>query len=309
MKKFVDVCKMTQKEVKTYMEEYLTSREYKVENKDGFLYAKGDVPVLLVAHMDTVHKQLPITTVSVNGKISSPQGIGGDDRCGIFIIMNIIKDLRCSVLLCEDEEIGGVGARKFTYSPFIKELDVNYMIEFDRANANDAVFYSCDNKEFTKFVTGGTGFKEAHGTFSDISVLAPAAKIAAVNLSCGYYKAHTTDEYVVYDEMMNTIEMAEALIETECDQFEYVEKKIYYSRDYGWDYGDQMSYRTTSSRNRNRFATRNLEVELTVMFIRDYEGEEEVGYGTGTTKAEAWLDFFENYDDVCYGQIIDYSFC
>ena len=85
MKSFVDICKMTQKEVKTYMAEYLTSREYTVENHDGFLYAKGDVPVLLVAHMDTVHKQLPKTIYNIDGKISSLQGIGGDDRCGIFI--------------------------------------------------------------------------------------------------------------------------------------------------------------------------------------------------------------------------------
>ena len=89
MKKFVDICKMTQKEVKDYMAEYLTSREYNVENKDGFLYAKGDIPVLLVAHMDTVHKQLPTVINEIGGRISSPQGIGGDDRCGIFIIMNM----------------------------------------------------------------------------------------------------------------------------------------------------------------------------------------------------------------------------
>ena len=301
MKKFVDICKMTQKEVKAYMAEYLTSREYKVENKDGFLYAKGDVPVLLVAHMDTVHKQLPKTIWDISGKISSPQGIGGDDRCGIFIIMNIVKDLRCSVLLCEDEEVGGVGARKFANSSFIKQLDVNYMIEFDRANATDAVFYSCDNEEFTNFVTDFTGFKEARGSFSDISVIAPASKIAAVNLSCGYYKAHTTDEYVVYDEMINTIEVAQTLIETECDKFEYVAKQVSYS----WDYSGLTSYSNTQTRH--MYPSRNLDVELTVVFERD--GDEEIGYGTGKTKAEAWLDFFENYDTICFAQIMDYSFC
>ena len=299
MKKFTEICKMSQQEVKAYMAKYLASNKYNVVNKDGFLYAKGDVPVLLVAHMDTVHKQKINTIIEANGKISSPQGIGGDDRCGVFIIMNIVKDLHCSVVLCEDEEIGGVGAHKFAETEFIHDLGVNYMIEFDRMNANDAVFYSCDNEEFTNFVTDFTGFKTAYGSFSDISVLAPATKIAAVNLSCGYYKAHTTDEYVVYDEMLATIQAAKALIETECDKFEYIPKK----QTSLWDYNYPTSY---WSDYKKLSATKYLDLELEVVYM---DGDnEEVGYGRGRTKAEAWLDFFETYDTVCFAQIVDFSF-
>jgi putative aminopeptidase FrvX len=297
---------MTQKGVKTYMAEYLASNGYNVENKDGFLYAKGDVPVLLVAHMDTVHKALPLSIKEVDGKISSPTGIGGDDRCGIFIIMNIVKDLHCSVLLCEDEEIGGVGARKFTQSKFINNLDVNYMIEFDRANAKDAVFYYCDNKQFEDFVTNITGFKFACGSFSDISTLAPAAKIAAVNLSCGYYKAHSTDEYVVYDEMMNTIRVAEDLIQEECEKFEYIPMKRQLSIFDGYDKYDSLYPVRDANTYKRAASPKNLDIEIEVIFIR--EDEEEVGYGNGRTKAEAWLDFFEQYNDVCFAQIVDYSF-
>lgn len=307
MKNFTDICRMTQQEVKAYMAKYLASHKYKVENHEGFLYAEGDVPVLLVAHMDTVHKQCPVTIKEFDGKISSPQGIGGDDRCGIFIIMNIVKNLHCSVVLCEDEEIGGVGARKFANSSFIKELDINYMIEFDRANATDAVFYACDNKEFTEFVTDYTGYKVAYGSFSDISIIAPAAKIAAVNLSCGYYKAHTTDEYVVYDEMMRTVLAAEELIKTECDVFEYIPRKQTYTyaprQQSLWE-----SYVSQYGKNtKRRLATEDLNIELEVIYM--VEDEEEVGYGCGKTKAEAWLNFFETYDDVCFAQIIDYTFC
>lgn len=300
MKKFVDICRMSQQEVKDYMGKYLAQKQYTVENHDGFLYAKGDVPVLLIAHMDTVHKQPIRETMTAKGRISSPQGIGGDDRCGIFIIMNIVKELHCSVLLCEDEEIGGVGARKFTKSKFINALDVNYMIEFDRANAHDAVFYGCDNAEFTDFVTENTGFKEAFGSFSDISVVAPAAKIAAVNLSCGYYNAHTLGEYVVYEDMMDTIEAAKALIKTPCGEFEYVYKRQTTLFD---NYSFGNSYQTSHTISLKK----DLDIEVEVIFVRD--GEEEVGYGRGRTKAEAWLDFFESYDDVCFQQVIDYSIC
>ena len=105
MKKFEEICMMNQKEVKAYMTEYLKEMKYdNIISKDGYLYAKGTVPVLLVAHMDTVHQKKCKTITRDGDKIMSPQGIGGDDRCGIFIIMNVIKEQHCSVLLCEDEE-------------------------------------------------------------------------------------------------------------------------------------------------------------------------------------------------------------
>ena len=259
MKKFSEICMMTQGEVKAYMEKYLSSKGYETINEDGFLYAKGDIPVLLVAHMDTVHKEKCKKIYDVKGKLSSPQGIGGDDRCGIFIIMNLVKELHCSVLLCEDEETGAIGARKFTQTNYIKNLDVNYMIEFDRKGSKDAVFYSGDNKDFINFVTEATEFEFATGSFSDISVLMPAAKLSAVNLSCGYYNAHTKDEYVVYSEMMHTIEAATALIGTECTEpFKYIAKSYSnfswndYHREhygngsghYGWGstYNDGLAY-------------------------------------------------------------------
>lgn len=307
MKTFNEICMMTQKEVKEYMREYLTSKAYKVANEDGYLYAKGDVPVLLMAHMDTVHKENCRDIINENGKIYSPQGIGGDDRCGIFMIMNIVKELHCSVLLCEDEEIGMVGARKFTQSDYVNDVDVNYIIEFDRKGVNDAVFYSCDNKEFTDFVCDNTGFKESYGSFSDISTVAPALKTAAVNLSCGYYNAHTTQEYVMYDEMMDIIEAAKALIKTESEHFEYVAKKYPSpSIKNNYSYGHQYDLFEDS-----QFAKRvkkDLKTEIEVVWY-DVDGEEQVGYGEGNTKAEAWLDFFMTNEEVSFSMVVDYSFC
>lgn len=309
MKTFKEICMMTQKEVKEYMHEYLTSKAYKVVNEDGYLYAKGDVPVLLTAHMDTVHKEVCRDIVEVDGKISSPQGIGGDDRCGIFMIMNIVSEMHCSVILCEDEESGMIGANKFVRSDHVNDVSVNYIIELDRKGVNDAVFYSCDNKEFTDFVCDVTGFKESHGSFSDISTLAPALKTAAVNLSCGYYNAHTTQEYVIYDEMMDIIEAVKVLIKTESEHFEYVQRKYpIYSycgsgnyNTYGHQY-DLLEYDRFTAR-----VKKDLKVEVEVIY-NDADGVENVGYGSGSTKAEAWLDFFLGYDDVSANMIADYSF-
>jgi disulfide oxidoreductase YuzD len=308
MKTFEDICYMTQAEVKDYMQQYLTSKQYKVINEDGFLYAKGTIPVLLVAHMDTVHKEQCRSIMQSGDTISSTQGIGGDDRCGVFIIANIVKELNCSVLLCEDEEVGGVGARKFTKTDYIKNLGVNYMIEFDRRGKDDAVFYSCDNDSFTSFVVTNTEYKKTFGSFSDISVLMPESKLCGVNLSCGYYSPHTVKEYVVYSEMMNTIEAAKKLINAECEKpFEYKEAPI---KNYEFDYFDR--YNPPSKKNKRKTMAELIKeddyLEIEVVAIDD-KFDEKVLYGSGKTKEECWMDVFLSYPWLCVDAIIDYSWC
>lgn len=337
MKSFESICKMTQPEIKKYMSKYLVSNNYEVVNKDGFLYAKGDVPVLLVAHMDTVHKELCKTIINDGGKMSSPQGIGGDDRCGVFIIMNLIKNLHCSVLLCEDEEKGCVGAHKFVEAKqqiknedgtiietrYIDGLGVNYMIEFDRRGNNDAVFYHCGNKEFINFVEDATNFKKAYGSVSDISVLMPEAKLSAVNLSCGYYNPHTTEEYVMYDEMMDTVEAAKALIKEKCDKpFEYIRKTYtptfasgyggfdsQYTSPYTGRYYDnfldapQDNYRDEPLAN---VAISDKELELEAIIYDTYLGENTLRTN-GETKAECWMNLFLENPNLRFNDIIDYS--
>lgn len=303
MKSFEDICRMTQPEVKAYMKKYLESKRYKVIDEDGFLYAKGDVPVLLVAHMDTVHKTVCHVIKKENGRISSPQGIGGDDRCGVYMIGQVLRTLRCSVLLCEDEEKGGVGANLFAKTNYINTLDVNYMIEFDRRGSNDAVFYSCANEDFINFVLDGTGYKEARGTYSDISTLMPASKLCGVNLSSGYHNEHTTGEYVVFDEVQDTISAAIALIKAECDgPFEY--KTASYD-DYDYHDNHQINmFGSTSVADRARY---DVDVELNVIVINAY-GDEVNLRSTGKTKAECWLNLFTENTNLCFAQVVDYVF-
>ena len=187
---FENILVKSQKELKRALKKELQELRYSPISSKGFLYAKGTVPVLLVAHLDTVHREgVKIICYSKGGKIlMSPQGIGGDDRAGVYMILQLLKSHRCHVLFCEDEECGGVGAHNFAESN-IKPA-VNYIIEFDRRGSNDAVFYDCANEEFTQFVCG-FGFEESIGSFSDISIVAPALGVAAVNLSSGYYNEHT----------------------------------------------------------------------------------------------------------------------
>lgn len=231
---FKNILKLEQTELKKFLYELLKEKGYKPQFRQGYVFAKGDIPIMLVSHMDTVHKK-PVKEIYVSdyGNITSPQGIGGDDRCGIYMITQLLK-YKPYVLFTEDEEVGGVGAKKFVEAYKADNSDIErlnhlkYMIELDRKGSNDMVFYDCDNRDFENYI-GKFGWDEKYGTYSDISDVAPAIGVAAVNLSSGYYKAHTTDEIINIDDVATNLKrvskMVRAVSREDVPAFEYVEYK------------------------------------------------------------------------------------
>lgn len=321
--KFIEICKYTQEELLQILPKRLIAAGYTdVVIDKSFIYAKGTLPVLLTAHLDTVHKErikdfYERIDEKGNHILSSPQGIGGDDRTGVYSILEIIKEFKPSVLFCTDEESGGIGSSKFCKTEFIKELsDLRFLIELDRANGDDAVFYDCENPEFTKFIEETTGYKEAYGSFSDISNLAPACGVAAVNLSCGYYHAHTKEEEVNVEEMLHTIGVVKKLLVTESEQFEYIEV-----RSYGWgsfgknydrfDWMDDYDYgKTCGSFDYLDFLDDEDEEDSVLLYVYFYNEkfQEDCDCVSGKTEDEAWGRFFKKYPDMCYNYVLNYEF-
>lgn len=293
---FEKICRMSQKKLKTYVTNVLKETHEEVIACDGFVYAQGKFPVLLVAHMDTVHDKLPNQIICKKGKISSPNGIGGDDRCGIYMILEIIKRYHCSVLFCEDEEMGCVGAEKFVSTDLAEALigQFNYIIEFDRKGNNDAVFYDCANEEFEKFVTKDF-YKTAYGSFSDISTVAPFLECAAVNLSCGYYNAHTKDEYVVFSEMETSMNEAMKILgRTTDEKFEYISSKYGYG--YGYNLYGYAGWYDDYDVCGNKY--------YIIYYINDH-GEEAFYEATANSKVEAVGMFCLDNEYACTADIID----
>ena len=314
----------TQEEMKQYVISRLSNLGGKVKQGDGYVYHKGTFPVLLCAHMDTVHKELPKTLVYANGTLSSNEGIGGDDRCGIYMIFKILKKYDCHVVFLEDEEIGCVGAHKFIKTKICKNLsekDLRYIIEFDRKGNNHAVTYDCDNPEFDKFITKEF-FKKEHGTCSDISDIAPTIGIAAVNLSCGYYNEHKLEHWVNLAEMERVIVEAMKLLERTKDlkeSFEYIESATarwgYSYGRYGYygydDYYDDYGYNTSGYYSPSRVNGKSDDVnkaftmrKWTFRFKKENIILERTIYRSDGDEAAAYLTFFKANPNVCYSDIV-----
>lgn len=196
---------------------------------DKYILAEGDLPILLVAHLDTVFNEPPVEIYHdyIKKVLWSPQGLGADDKAGVYSILQIIEDgYRPSVLFTTDEEIGAIGCLTVVnQNPKCPLKDLRAIIQLDRCGKKDSVFYDCENWDFEKWVNS-FGFKTAYGSFSDISILAPSWGIAAANLSIGYVDEHSQVERLFLNDMNKTIEKVEKMLDAadEIPFFEYISK-------------------------------------------------------------------------------------
>lgn len=220
--------------------------------KGAYILVEGDAPILLEAHLDTVHTE-PVREicVSADGNIlMSPQGIGGDDRCGVYALESVYaRSAKKPWLLftCE-EEVGCIGAGRFrdahAAGEITKALDsIKLIVEVDRRGRNDAVYYDCANADFEKYISK-KGYKTKQGSFSDICYVAPELGVAAVNLSSGYYNPHTLHEYIVRDQLEATVNtVLEIVADSTKDDFpryDYVERP-WRLRDWDGDWGPEYA--------------------------------------------------------------------
>lgn len=196
------LCTMTDKQLLSVLSRFLRQNGYKTKATKDYIIAEGSLPICLIAHLDTIYE--------LENKGSAPLGvlydaetqlmaaIGGrcmDDRAGVCaIIQLILEGYRPHIIFTVGEECGGIGASalvgKIKKCPF---KETKAIIQLDRRGQNDCVFYNCGNENFVKFIEA-YGFQTAFGSFTDISIIAPAWKIAAVNLSIGYEREHFAEE-------------------------------------------------------------------------------------------------------------------
>lgn len=242
---FEKICAMTEPQLFRTLKKLLIDRYDKVITDDkNYLVAIGNIDIALVAHLDTVF-DTPAYEVYYDirkGVCWSPQGLGADDRAGVFACLNIIqRGLKPSIIFTTGEESGGVGAKELAKLE-CPIPNLKYMIELDRQGENDMCFYQCYCPDFISYVES-FGFLEKKGSYSDITFLMEAWHICGVNLSCGYQDEHSYEERLFVDPMFATInKVYKMLKEKNIPTFKYGENEIpltkWYrsnSRDCDWD--------------------------------------------------------------------------
>ena len=213
---------------------------------------------LVVAHMDQVqrakcHKVMMVKNrlygFSKKGKLT---GLGADDKNGIFIIIELLKtNPSLSFIFSASEEAGG---KLHTLTSLVDLTSTPYGLVFDRRGHSDIIGtsnnYCCDDLETAIHVIGEEfGYKPAQGTFSDCDEL--SVWIPCVNLSCGYYEAHTEKEYTKLPELWNAIRLAQALLKELSGPFELADPLPSYRGSWHWNNDLDYTHPKTQTKKEN----------------------------------------------------------
>lgn len=223
----------------------------------GNLYAtkgkltKNETYPAFVCHIDTVHKIFKTKQVykTTQGNYfamcydDGPEqiGIGGDDFCGIIInieLMHRLKKVKCAFFL--DEENGCLGSKAGDLTFFD---DCRYAVQVDRKGNTDIIVNGngtqlCSEEFKTAMNSLGAvyGYSATNGKRSDVIALKERGLgISCINLSAGYYKEHTKQEYVNERDLLNVLEFCIA-ISKDKKVYPHVYEKPEYSKSVGYNH-------------------------------------------------------------------------
>lgn len=205
-----------------YIVEICKSKGYSYKVHKGNIYiikggGKSSYPCI-IAHTDTVHDMAENLTViedagelfGYNRETKNLTGIGGDDKVGIFIALEILNSLDSGkVAFFKDEEIGCHGSNLADVKFF---KDCNFILQFDRKGNTDFVTNAAGEQLSNKL------FQDAvkpylikynynfcpNGGLTDVAELkSKGIEVSMANISCGYYNPHSDNEYIIIADVIN----------------------------------------------------------------------------------------------------------
>lgn len=200
----------------------------KLSGSGYIILGRGNKPKpMLCVHLDTINthsKQVALyiddiefdPTLKMLGLTSDSKAscLGGDDRAGVWIALNILDDFLTmsewpyDIGFFNDEEIGCIGSSN--YENVLKagqcdNINTTCYIGLDRRSEKgrqEVATYGFDNEELLNMFTQ-QGYKHVYGSVTDASNLAGAAP--CINLSVGYDNEHTRAEVLYVDCMQETL--------------------------------------------------------------------------------------------------------
>ena len=181
----------------------------------------------IVAHLDQVQKihskdfkayETDAIIFGYSVKHKRFEGLGADDKNGIWIALKCLESYDCiKIAFFVGEEIGCVGSSKANMEFF---NDVRFVIEPDRRERNDLItsisgMELCSEEFINDTGYARFGYKPTDGLMTDVMELKERGLgVSSINLSCGYYSPHTSNEFVVKKDLLNCLNFVRHIIET-----------------------------------------------------------------------------------------------
>lgn len=201
---------------------------YYVDDVGNILCTKGSSNkyTLLVCHTDTVHdldhslevrefiELGDVCFTGYNKNNNKDSGIGGDNKCGIYMVLSILdsmENVKCCFFV--QEEIGCLGVKNIIEDSFFKDIDL--CIEFDSPGFTTSYqLRGCRlyNNQSTDILFEKYGiFKKSHSC-TDVYYLMDRYGMECYNLPAGYYNQHHPNEWIKLKDMEISLDLASKII-------------------------------------------------------------------------------------------------
>lgn len=274
---------------------------------------EGEFYPCMTAHLDAVqplHKELinggdSLTikeSVNKDGKTEirgDGYGLGGDDKCGVFIALStILKVDKMKASFFLEEETGCKGSSNLDKEFFD---NVGYVIGFDSPDFNRSAWAVSGTQLFNKefYQNQMKDVCDKHGRtlfysepFTDLKYIRSSVPIQCMNFGSGYYSAHTNNEYIVLEELDDCIGLALDLIEK-------LGNKRYELACSTSIYGEYVQNPKTKVYERKTNNDEDLKF-LRSLGDSNYSYTTTSSYGRGYNRSFGYGDFDDYYDDSYY---------
>lgn len=247
--------KKMRKFIRKWIRENVPDALITTDNRGNILVVRGDSDTYpcIVAHTDQVQDKhesdFAVCRSGDNLFGWSPsamrmRGLGADDKNGIWVALKCLEKydvMKCAFFM--GEEVGCVGSNAVKMSWFD---DCRWVVQCDRKNAHDLITVAggtdlCSVEFFDALQGEQFGYKETSGLMTDVMTLKDRGlKVSCVNMSCGYYRPHTDEEYTNMKDLQNCLDFVMWIVENVTDVYphEYVPKKWGGYGGYGRYYDD-----------------------------------------------------------------------
>lgn len=203
----------------------------------NLLITKGesDTYPCLAAHMDQVQDihskdftcgEIAGEVIGWSPKCHEQQGLGADDKNGIFVCLELLKQFDVmKVAFFVGEEVGCDGSSNVDLQFF---SDCRFIIEPDRKGGSDLITSMfcgpvCSFDFIDAIGYENYGYAPECGSITDVGELVNrGVGISCLNLSCGYYNAHTDNETTVLSELENCLNFVAHIVTTCTDVYPFV---------------------------------------------------------------------------------------
>lgn len=221
-------------EIKRFVLQQLAELSLKIEEDPygNILITKGlaEKYPCVVAHLDEVHQPCVRNLHENDGVIYATNengervGIGADDKNGVWIVVQLLRQIESmkAVLFVREEKATFEGYRHGSDDCNLAFFDdVKYVLQCDRKSAGDCVTYCtkrqirlCNNDFIPELILYKYGFTPVEGGVTDVVHLKERGlSIPCCNISCGYYNAHTVDEYTHFPELQNCLSFVKEIVQ------------------------------------------------------------------------------------------------